>query len=71
MGNPGENSDSAIRRAESAQARINTIRETVRAELELRDAAIVEAYELKSPVRKIARALGISPTTVLGIIANN
>lgn len=71
METPGESSESAIQRAESAQARINTIRDAERAELELRDAAIVEAYELKSPVRKIARALGLSPTTVLGIVANN
>ena len=63
--------DSALARAEAAQVRLNTIRDTERAELELRDGAIVEAYELRSPVRVIARRLGISPTTVLGIIASH
>lgn len=67
----GATVESALARAERAHQIVKTSRNTERAELELRDAAIVEAYESGTPVREIARRVGISPTTVSGIIADN
>lgn len=59
----------AFARAQAAQRRHLEYRVADRAELELRDQAIVELYETGVGVRKIAQRIGISPTTVNSIIA--
>lgn len=64
-------SDDAIERAKSAQERVVQHRGQMRAELELRNLAIVDAYELGAALKKIARRVGIGETTVIGIIADN
>lgn len=71
---PGQGDDRstepALKRAAAAQIKMLEDRSAAHAEQELRDLAIIEAYENGLPVRKIARAVGISPTTVNGIIAS-
>ena len=64
-------SEDAIRRAESAQARAAQLHDQYKAEIELRNLAIVDAYELGAPYRTIAKRVGIGETTVHGIIAAN
>lgn len=64
-------SEDALRRAESAQERVVRHRADYEAEIELRNAAIVDAYELDVGLRTIAKRVGISETTVHGIIAAN
>jgi len=63
--------DAALERARTAQERVTESRRTGRAEQELRDSAIVDAYELGCPVQRIASAVGIGRTTVLNIIASS
>lgn len=73
MANPAQASvrgtEPAIERARAAQERLLAIRASEEAECELRNAAIVEAYEAGAGTRQIARDLGIGPTTVNDIIA--
>ena len=61
--------ESALDRARRAHERLSAIRDAEQAELELRNAAIVEAYENGAGTRRIARDLGMSATTVNDVIA--
>lgn len=63
--------EDAIRRAESAQSRVVQLRTQMKAEIELRNVAIVDAYELGGHLKAIARRVGIGETTVIGIVAAN
>jgi DNA-binding NarL/FixJ family response regulator len=63
--------EDALRRAESAQRRVLQFRSQMKAEIELRNVAIVDAYELGGATKAIARRVGIGETTVMGIVAAN